>query len=73
MMKVKIKKIRMCTRKALMTDEDEEDVDRDEDVEEPVKFTLPLPETGATLFIRNIPFHATEDELRTLYVFYSLP
>ena len=52
-----------------MTDEDEED----EDVEEPVKLTLPLPETGATLFIRNIPFHATEDELRTLYVFYSLP
>lgn len=50
-------------------DEDEEDVDRDEDVEEPVKPALPPPEAGTTLFIRNVPFNATEDELRTLYAF----
>ena len=55
------------------SDDDEEDVNRDEDVEEPVKPTLPPPETGTTLFIRNVPFDATEDELRTLYVFRSFP
>ena len=30
--------------------------------------TLPQPEAGTTLFIRNIPFLATEDELRALWV-----
>ena len=40
----------------------------DSDQEEPVKPQLPLPEEGTTLFIRNISFDATEDELRTLYV-----
>ena len=34
--------------------------------EERVKPQLPQPEAGTTLFIRNIPFSATEDELRTL-------
>lgn len=29
---------------------------------------LPGPDTGNTLFIRNLPFTATEDELRALYV-----
>ncbi|KAI9465856.1 hypothetical protein BJY52DRAFT_1220576 [Lactarius psammicola] len=29
--------------------------------------TLPQPEAGTTLFIRNIPFLATEDELRALF------
>ncbi|KAF8068858.1 hypothetical protein FPV67DRAFT_1093520 [Lyophyllum atratum] len=51
-------------------DDDEgidEDNDDDEDMEEPVKPTLPPPETGTTLFIRNVPFTATEDELRTLF------
>lgn len=33
----------------------------------PVKPQLPPPETGTTLFVRNVPFNATEDELRTLY------
>jgi len=44
---------------------DEDDSDADE---EPVKPELPPPEAGTTLFIRNIPFEATEEELRTLYV-----
>jgi len=52
-------------------DEDEEDdisVERDEDDIRPTKPQLPQTDTGTTLFIRNIPFVATEDELRTLYV-----
>ena len=42
--------------------ETEEDV-RDEENAKP---SLPQPEAGTTLFIRNLPFLATEDELRTL-------
>jgi nucleolar protein 4 len=39
----------------------------DEDNEgERIKLQLPPPETGTTVFVRNIPFDATEDELRTL-------
>jgi nucleolar protein 4 len=38
----------------------------EENDEERVKPQLPQPEAGTTLFIRNIPFNATEDELRTL-------
>lgn len=38
-----------------------------EDVgEKPKKPKLPPPEEGTTLFVRNIPFEATEDELRVL-------
>jgi len=50
------------------SDDNEEDNDEteDEDMENPVKPTLPPPETGTTLFVRNVPFQATEDELRTL-------
>ena len=46
------------------SDDSEMDVD-----EEPhsTKPQLPPPETGTTLFVRNVPFEATEDELRTLY------
>ncbi|KAJ9107140.1 hypothetical protein QFC19_002800 [Naganishia cerealis] len=51
-------------------DDDEEDVDVImEDGEEdtkPVKPTLPAVEEGSTLFIRNLPFEATEEELRDL-------
>lgn len=44
--------------------------DSEEDgTEDRVKPALPPPETGTTLFVRNVPFEATEDELRTLYVF----
>ncbi len=38
------------------------------DDEEREKPQLPHPETGSTVFIRNISFDATEDELRTLWV-----
>lgn len=31
--------------------------------------TLPTTDVGTTLFVRNVPFGATEDELRTLYDF----
>lgn len=48
----------------------EEDSDEGDDFvgeeQEPVKPQLPPPETGTTLFVRNVPFAATEDELRTL-------
>jgi len=45
----------------------------DEDNEgERIKPQLPPPETGTTVFVRNIPFDATEDELRTLWVFFFL-
>jgi len=50
--------------------EDTSDVGSAQDEEEndgkPVKPQLPHPEAGATLFIRNIPFNGTEDELRTV-------
>ncbi|KAF8962114.1 hypothetical protein BDZ97DRAFT_1826443 [Flammula alnicola] len=49
-------------------DSDSQDEDDDDDNDEqPMKPQLPPPETGTTLFIRNIPFNATEDELRTLF------
>ncbi|KAJ7702426.1 hypothetical protein B0H17DRAFT_1176243 [Mycena rosella] len=43
---------------------DEED---DEDAGTPIKPQLPPPEEGTTLFVRNVSFEATEDELRTLF------
>ncbi|KAJ2914719.1 hypothetical protein MD484_g5700, partial [Candolleomyces efflorescens] len=45
----------------------DEDFDRDTDDEEPTKPQLPAPEAGTTLFVRNVPYIATEDELRTLF------
>ncbi|KAK1225250.1 RNA recognition motif-containing protein [Marasmius sp. AFHP31] len=47
------------------SDSDEERGEEDEDG--PVKPELPPPETGTTLFVRNVPFSATEDDLRTLF------
>ena len=44
----------------------DEESDEDEEEQKPAKPTLPPPEVGTTLFIRNVPFEATEDELRTL-------
>ncbi|KAF7359430.1 Ribosome biogenesis [Mycena sanguinolenta] len=41
--------------------------DDEEDSRTPVKPQLPPPEEGTTLFVRNVPFSATEDELRTLF------
>ena len=51
-------------------DDDDDDDDDDEtydDTQEAVKPKLPETDVGTTLFIRNIPFTATEDEIRTLY------
>jgi len=42
---------------------DEDEVDLGEGPQKP---QLPPPEAGTTLFVRNIPFEATEDELRVL-------
>lgn len=57
-------------------DADEEEVDGDvtmdvrsdegEDEETPVKPSLPTVDVGSTLFIRNLPFEVTEQELNTL-------
>ena len=49
-------------------DDDGEPLERDSDDESPKKPQLPHTDTGNTLFIRNVPFTATEDEIRTLYV-----
>lgn len=48
--------------------EDNEPPERGSDEESPGKPRLPHTDTGNTLFIRNVPFTATEDEIRTLYV-----
>jgi len=63
-------------------DEDEDEDIEDDDEKEtislehhrrPMKPQLPQTDTGTTLFIRNIPFIATEDELRALYVYLPPP
>ena len=41
--------------------------DSDSNEEKPTKPTLPPPESGTTLFIRNLPFSATEEDLRALF------
>ncbi|KAF8493329.1 hypothetical protein JB92DRAFT_3234511 [Gautieria morchelliformis] len=46
---------------------DDNDNDDGENDDAPDRPLLPPPETGNTLFIRNVPFTATEDELRTLF------
>ncbi|KAF8629332.1 hypothetical protein AX15_003500 [Amanita polypyramis BW_CC] len=47
------------------SEQGEEEEERDED-DGPVKPQLPQTDIGTTLFIRNVPYDATEDELRTL-------
>ena len=49
-------------------DEDDDEMDVDEDDEKPGKPQLPAVDVGTTLFVRNVPFEATEDDLRTTYV-----
>ncbi|KAN0063566.1 RNA recognition motif-containing protein [Thecaphora frezii] len=44
-------------------DEDEEEDDSDAEI----KPTLPQPEEGTTLFVRNLPFQATEEELKSVF------
>jgi nucleolar protein 4 len=49
-------------------DEDEEDKpDIEMEEEEPVKPKLPTVDVGSTLFIRNLPFETTEQELGELF------
>ncbi|KAG8727213.1 RNA recognition motif-containing protein, partial [Ceratobasidium sp. 428] len=43
----------------------DEDEDEDEDPHERPK--LPNTDVGTTLFVRNVPFEATEDDVRTLF------
>ncbi|WVQ83912.1 hypothetical protein IAT38_006056 [Cryptococcus sp. DSM 104549] len=47
--------------------EDEEEEEEDEEEDEPVKPKLPTVDVGSTLFIRNLPFETTEQELNTLF------
>ena len=46
--------------------DDQDDTDEDEDRGNPSRPELPAPEAGTTLFIRNVPWEATEDEMRQL-------
>ncbi|GHJ89425.1 hypothetical protein NliqN6_5827 [Naganishia liquefaciens] len=48
-------------------EDDDVDVIMEDQEEKPVKPTLPAVEEGSTLFIRNLPFEATEEELRDLF------
>jgi nucleolar protein 4 len=48
-----------------MNSEDDDD-EEDEDRGDPTKPELPPPEAGTTLFIRNVPWEATEDDMRQL-------
>lgn len=54
-------------------DEDEDDEDEDDEMDEndegeeaPVKPKLPDTDVGSTLFLRNVPYEATEQEVGTL-------
>lgn len=49
-----------------ITHSDHEEAEENVSDEEKARPSLPQPEAGTTLFIRNLPFLATEDELRTL-------
>lgn len=59
------------TEKEAETEEEDEksesENDDEEDEEEATKPALPEPEEGTTLFIRNLPYQATEIELRDLF------
>jgi nucleolar protein 4 len=46
--------------------EDSDNMDLDENETKPAKPQLPQTDTGTTLFVRNVPFEATEDELRAM-------
>ena len=47
-------------------EDDAEDGEEGMDVDEPVKPALPQVDVGNTLFVRNLPFEVTEQELNTL-------
>ncbi|KAF8651388.1 hypothetical protein AX16_004811 [Volvariella volvacea WC 439] len=48
-------------------DSNAEDDDRDNEDDKPVKPQLPQTDVGTTVFIRNVPFEATEEDLRVLF------
>ncbi|PWN24023.1 hypothetical protein BCV69DRAFT_265448 [Microstroma glucosiphilum] len=50
-----------------LEDGSDDDAGSEEDEEEDVKPALPTPSEGTTLFVRNLPFEATEPELLTLF------
>lgn len=47
------------------SDDDSDEMDLDGEETKPGKPELPQTDTGTTLFVRNVPFEATEDDLRT--------
>lgn len=53
-------------------DGSDEGMDVDGEDQKLSKPQLPPPETGTTLFVRNVPYEATEDELRTVCVYMTL-
>lgn len=48
-------------------EEDEQEQEENEEDEAPVKPVLPAVEEGSTVFIRNLPFEVTEEELRNTF------
>ncbi|GJE98227.1 RNA-binding domain-containing protein [Phanerochaete sordida] len=48
-------------------DDSDDSMSVDEEDEKPGRPQLPPPEVGTTIFVRNVPFEATEDELRTVF------
>ncbi|KAG8727169.1 RNA recognition motif-containing protein, partial [Ceratobasidium sp. 428] len=49
------------------SEESEASSDEDEDEDPHERPKLPNTDVGTTLFVRNVPFEATEDDLRTLF------
>ncbi|TFK70270.1 hypothetical protein BDN72DRAFT_819174 [Pluteus cervinus] len=49
------------------SDEDDDEEARNDDEDKPVKPQLPDTDVGTTIFVRNVPYTATDDELRTLF------
>jgi nucleolar protein 4 len=49
-----------------MGDGGDAEAEEEDEEEAPVKPTLPTVDVGSTLFIRNLPFEVTEQELNTL-------
>jgi nucleolar protein 4 len=49
-------------------EDDDDDDDARSDADAAMRPALPAPEEGTTLFVRNVPFEAVEDEFRALCV-----
>lgn len=48
-------------------DDEDEIMEEDEEVDQPTRPALPQASSGTILFIRNVPFEASTDELRELF------